>query len=251
VPERLILLSNDDGIQAEGLLALEESVASLGEVYVVAPDREKSAAGHSVTLHHPLRVQKLDERHYAVDGTPTDSVILGVRELLPRRPNIVISGINRGPNMGDDVTYSGTVAAALEGTLLGIPSFAISVAEYDNIRYDGAARFAARLANLIFENGLPSDTMLNVNVPNLPEESIKGVAVTRQGKRVYKDEIIAKSDPRGRVYYWIGGADSGWEPESETDFAAFEEDRISITPLHLDLTKFSFLDELRGWDFKV
>jgi 5'-nucleotidase len=120
VAERLILLSNDDGIQAEGLLALEGSVASLGEVYVVAPDREKSAAGHSVTLHHPLRVQKLDERHYAVDGTPTDSVILGVRELLPRRPDIVISGINRGPNMGDDVTYSGTVAAALEGTLLGI-----------------------------------------------------------------------------------------------------------------------------------
>jgi len=189
----LILVTNDDGIYAEGIKVLADQMTRVGDVVTVAPDREKSAASHSVTLHHPLRVTKIDEHRYAVDGTPTDCVLLGVLNLLPRRPDILVSGINRGANLGDDVTYSGTVAAAFEGTLLGVPSFAISVIERIDAQFDTAAEFAVRLAKLVLANGLPPETLLNVNVPNLPSSKIAGVSVTLQGKRIYKDQVVEKS----------------------------------------------------------
>jgi len=242
----LILVTNDDGIYAEGIKVLADQMTRVGDVVTVAPDREKSAASHSVTLHHPLRVTKIDEHRYAVDGTPTDCVLLGVLNLLPRRPDILVSGINRGANLGDDVTYSGTVAAAFEGTLLGVPSFAISVIERIDAQFDTAAEFAVRLAKLVLANGLPPETLLNVNVPNLPSSKIAGVSVTLQGKRIYKDQVVEKEDPHGESYYWIAGTSSN-EPAQGTDFEAVENGRISVTPLHLNLTNDEYVDELRRW----
>jgi 5'-nucleotidase len=243
----LILVTNDDGVHAEGIRALAAGLAPVGDVVTVAPDREMSATSHSVTLHHPLRVSKIDDRRYAVDGTPTDCVMLGVLSVLPRRPDLVVSGINRGGNLGDDVTYSGTVAAAFEGTLLRVPSFAVSVIERVDTLFDVAAEFSARLARLVLEHGLPPDTLLNVNVPNLPPDEIVGVEVTRQGKRVYNDQVIEKEDPRGETYYWIAGTESS-EPVDGTDLGAVSRGRISVTPLHLNLTSTGYLDELSGWE---
>ena len=242
----LILVTNDDGVRAEGVRALADGLASVGEVVTVAPDREMSGAGHSVTLRHPLRVTKIDDRRYAVDGTPTDCVLLGSLSVLPRKPDLLVSGINRGANLGDDVTYSGTVAAACEGTLLGIPSFSISVVDTVHTRFDVAASFAAKLAKHI----LPADTLLNVNVPNLPASEIKGVVITRQGKHVYRDQVIEKKDPRGQTYYWIAGTIKS-NPVDGTDLGAVSQNRISITPLHLNLTSDEFLDELRGWNINI
>ena len=188
----LVLVTNDDGIHVDGIKVLAARLSEIGEVFTVAPDREQSAASHSVTLHHPLRVTKIDSHRYAVDGTPTDCVLLGVLNVLHRRPDILVSGINRGGNIGDDVTYSGTVAAAFEGTLLGVPSFAISVVERIDPLYDYAAEFAVELSGHVLKNGLPPETLLNVNVPSVPASEIAGVAVTRQGKRVYSDQVIEK-----------------------------------------------------------
>ncbi len=246
----LILVTNDDGVRAEGVRALADGLASVGEVITVAPDREMSGAGHSVTLRHPLRVTKIDDRRYAVDGTPTDCVLLGSLSVLPRKPDLLVSGINRGANLGDDVTYSGTVAAACEGTLLGIPSFSISVVDTVHTRFDVAASFAAKLAKHILGRGLPADTLLNVNVPNLPASEIKGVVITRQGKHVYRDQVIEKKDPRGQTYYWIAGTIKS-NPVDGTDLGAVSQNRISITPLHLNLTSDEFLDELRGWNINI
>ncbi|MCD6288609.1 MAG: 5'/3'-nucleotidase SurE [Candidatus Hydrogenedentes bacterium] len=246
----LILVTNDDGVRAEGVRALADGLASVGEVVTVAPDREMSGAGHSVTLRHPLRVTKIDDRRYAVDGTPTDCVLLGSLSVLPRKPDLLVSGINRGANLGDDVTYSGTVAAACEGTLLGIPSFSISVVDTVHTRFDVAASFAAKLAKHILGRELPADTLLNVNVPNLPASEIKGVDITRQGKHVYRDQVIEKKDPRGQTYYWIAGTIKS-NPVDGTDLGAVSQNRISITPLHLNLTSDEFLDELRGWNINI
>ena len=246
----LILVTNDDGVHAEGIRALAAGLEPVGDVITVAPDREMSATGHSVTLHHPLRVSKIDDLRYAVDGTPTDCVLLGALSVMPRKPDLVVSGINRGGNLGDDVTYSGTVAAAFEGTLLHIPSFAISVIERIDTRFDVAAEFSARLARLVLKHGLPPDTLLNVNVPNLPAEDIAGVEVTRQGKRTYNDQVIEKEDPRGETYFWIAGTETS-EPVEGTDFGAVNRNRISVTPLHLNLTSHDYLDELRGWELNI
>ena len=197
----LILVSNDDGIGSMGLRTLAESLRELGEVMVVAPDRERSAAGHSLTLSRPLRASQVSDGWYSVDGTPTDCVTLAVMGLLPRRPALVAAGINHGSNMGDDVTYSGTVSAAIEGALQGIPAFAISVAGDMDLDFGAAGHFAKRLAEEILRRGLPRDTLLNVNVPNLPVEKIHGVAITRQGRRVYSETVVQKIDPRGKAYY--------------------------------------------------
>ena len=242
----LVLVTNDDGIYAEGIKVLAERMAEVGDVVTVAPDREKSAVSHSVTLHHPLRVTQIDERRYTVDGTPTDCVLLGVLSVLPRRPDILVSGINRGGNLGDDVTYSGTVAAAFEGTLRGVPSFAISVIERIDTRFEFAAEFAVRLSNLILDNGLPPETLLNVNVPNLAAQDIAGIAVARQGRRIYNDQIVEKEDPRGERYYWIAGTDSS-KPDEGTDLEAVSRGMVSITPLHLNLTNDEYMDELGKW----
>lgn len=240
----VILVCNDDGIHAAGVRALEEALTPLGEVWVVAPDRQQSAAGHSMSLHRPLRVEECGPRRFAVDGTPTDCVNLAINGILPERPVLVASGVNHGANLGDDITYSGTVSAAIEGTLLGVPSFAVSLMAREprnGEEFEVAARFAARLAAAVLARGLPRDTLLNVNVPALPAGELRGYTVTRQGRRRYGDAIVEKVDPRGRKYYWIGGDDLGFVPEEGTDCTATASGFISITPLHLDLTNHASL----------
>lgn len=241
----IILVSNDDGIRAAGIRALQEALAAVGEVWVVAPDREQSAASHSLSLHRPLRVEEIAPRCYSIDGTPTDCVNLAINGIMPARPDLVVSGINHGANLGDDVTYSGTVSAAMEGTLLGVPSIAMSLA-VGNGRpdFEPAASFAARLARSVAEHGLPRDTLLNVNVPALPRAALRGYAVTRQGKRRYGDAIVEKIDPRGKKYYWIGGDDMGFVPAEGTDFTAVQSGYISLTPLHLDLTNYASIQQV-------
>ena len=243
--EKTILISNDDGIHSEGIKALARALRRVGEVYVVAPDRERSAASHSLTLNRPLRVELYGTNVYAVDGTPTDCINIAVNGILKKRPNLVVSGINKGGNLGDDITYSGTVSAAMEGTLLGIPSIAISLVSRDNFDFKMAAKFAARLARFILKNGLPKDTLLNVNVPEGGD--IKGYRVTKQGKRFYGDAVVEKVDPRGKKYYWIGGDVLKWEGGQDTDFQAVADQFISITPVHLDLTNHSSFKELHNW----
>lgn len=243
-----ILVTNDDGIHSEGLRALAEALAPVGEVTVVAPDRERSAAGHALTLHRPLRASEVAPRWYRVDGTPTDCVTLAVMGMLKGRPRLVVAGINLGSNLGDDVTYSGTVSAAMEGTLLGIPAFAISQAGGGRFDFAAAAGFARRLAALLLEEGLPPDTLLNVNVPAVPPEGIRGVALTRQGRRAYRESIVEKLDPRGKTYYWIGGSEPEWERLGDSDYDAVMAGKISLTPLRLDLTHYEALRSLRAWE---
>jgi 5'-nucleotidase len=241
-----ILLSNDDGISSPGLAALKESLAPLDEVWVVAPDRDQSAVSHSLTLHRPLRIEQVAEREFTVDGTPTDCINLAINGILRQRPRLVVSGINLGANLGDDITYSGTVSAAMEGTLLGVPSIAVSlVAERRFDDFAAAAAFSRKLCSTVLENRLPPDTLLNVNVPDMAAGDIKGFEFTHQGKRRYGDAIVEKLDPRGRKYYWIGGNDMGFVDAEGTDFSAIKRGKISVTPLHLDLTNYSTLPRLR------
>lgn len=244
-----ILISNDDGIRSPGLRVLADRLKKLGEVIVAAPDRERSAAGHSLTLNRPLRAERIEENWYSVDGTPTDCIMLAVQGILKKQPNLVVSGINRGANLGDDITYSGTVSAAFEATLLGIPAFAISLVAEENCHFEAAADFALALAEFILERGLPPDTLLNVNVPNLPLSEIKGVAITRQGRRIYTDAVVEKVDPRGRTYYWIAGQDPIWQTIDDSDYEAVIKGWISVTPLHPDLTNYAALEVLRNWSF--
>lgn len=244
-----ILLTNDDGVHAPGLAALIRRVSEVAEVVVVAPDREQSAVSHALTLHHPLRAARINDNVFSVDGTPTDCVNLGIHSLLSFRPDLVISGINRGANIADDVTYSGTVAAALEATLMGIPAIAVSLATRgagDN--YDAAALCAARLARTVFDNGLPRDTYLNVNVPDLPAERLLPPLITCQGKRSYEGTIVDKVDPRGRNYYWIGTADLCFQDIPGTDYHAISRGHVSISPLHIDLTNHASIATLKGWE---
>lgn len=253
-----ILVTNDDGVHAPGLRRLAAALRSIGTVWVVAPDRERNAASHALTLHKPLRVETLAPRVLASSGTPTDCVTLAVNTLLGGPPALIVSGINRGANLGPDVTYSGTVAAAIEGTLLGIPSLAISQAGEDNhMDYAAAAAFTARLARLVLSRGLPPGVLLNVNVPSqhlLPrgeKGGMRGLAakMTTLGQRVFdRDTIITKEDPRGRRYYWIGENRIGWRHDKEADYSAVDEALVSITPLHLDLTHHPTLEQFRAWE---
>lgn len=244
----IILVCNDDGYRSEGITALAQSLRELGTVYVVAPDRERSAAGHSLTLSHPLRVEKVGTRMYAVDGTPTDCVNLAVNGILRGRTiSLVASGINKGANMGDDITYSGTVSAAMEGTLLGIPSIAVSLVSRNHFRFEPSARFTLEVAKKVLRDGLPKDTLLNINLPNVDPAGIPGVRVTRQGKRIYGDAIVEKRDPRGRKYYWIGGDSLDREDIPGSDLEAVEQRFISVTPLRLDMTDYASIRALRRW----
>ncbi len=238
-----ILLTNDDGIAAPGLEALGRALEEVGEVTVIAPDREQSASSHALTLHRPLRVNRQGERRYSVDGTPTDCVNLGILNLLSTRPRLVVSGINRGMNLGDDITYSGTVSAAFEGTLLGVPSFAMSQEVHEGkVDFGPAAAYAAKLARLILEQPLPPGTLLNVNVPRVPP---KGARLTRQGRRTYHQGVVERVDPSGRQYYWLGGIPPKWDEDPDSDFAAISEGLVSLTPLHLDLTHYGLLQDLK------
>jgi 5'-nucleotidase len=242
------LVTNDDGIHAPGIGALAAALAELGDISVVAPDRERSAAGHSLTLHSPLRVFEMRPGWYAVDGTPTDCVNMGIHSLLPERPDLVVSGINHGPNLGDDITYSGTVAAAMEANLMGIPAIAVSLATYDRHgHFDDAAWIATRVARRVAEQGLPADTFLNVNIPDCPADQMGPIMVTRQGTRSFIGTVIDKTDPRGRKYYWIGSEEPNFNDEPGTDFHAINRRQVSVTPLHLDLTNYESMKILSEW----
>jgi 5'-nucleotidase len=244
----MILVTNDDGIYSKGIITLVKALREIGDVFTVAPDIEQSAVAHSLTLHRPLRVEKIRRNFYAVDGTPADCIHLGVNTILPKRPRLIVSGINKGGNLGDDIIYSGTVSAAFEGTLLGIPSFAISLVSRSHFKFDVAARFALRMARSIIERGLPKKTFLNINVPNLGEKEIKSYQITHQGRLIHNgDEVVEKVDPRGRKYYWIGGGQLVFEKGRNTDVEAVSKSCISITPLNLDLTNYSSIRELKKW----
>jgi len=241
----VILVTNDDGIHAQGLGALAEALAPLGEVFVVAPDREQSTVGHALTLHRPLRVDRLGERRFAVNGTPSDCVNLGVLGLLPEPPVLVVSGINHGSNLGDDVTYSGTVSAAMEGTLLGVPSMALSQSEGEAAGFEEAGSVARLVAARILVEGLPAKTLLNVNVPR---GEMRGVRLTRLGHRVYREKVVQEVDPRGRPYFWIGAGPPEWQADEASDIAAIHAGFASVTPLHLDLTHFGALGRMAEWE---
>ena len=237
-----ILVTNDDGVFSEGIERLAAALSAVGEVFTVAPDQEKSAAGHSLTLDHPLRAKLIGENRWSVDGTPTDCVNWGLLHLLKdARPKLLFSGINVGLNLGDDVTYSGTVSAAFEGTLMGVPSVAISQEIETGFTFDAAAAFAARFARRLLEEPLPPGTLVNVNVP---AGAPKGVKVVKLGKRRYGEAVIEKIDPRGRPYYWIGSTPPSGELQEGTDLSAVAEKYISMTPLHLDLTDYGAIEVL-------
>lgn len=240
-----ILISNDDGINSEGLHKLHGTLKALGEVFVVAPDRDQSAVSHSLSLYRPLRIEQISEFVYTVDGTPTDCINLAVNGILKdKKPDLIMSGINKGENLGDDITYSGTVSAAMEGALLGIPSVAISLTSKNNFNFDAASYYAYLIARYVLDTRLPEDTILNVNIPDLPREEIKGVMVTRQGKRIYGEPIVEKVDPRGKKYYWIGGDELGFLDIENSDIAAVRDGYVSVTPISLDLTNYGFLEKL-------
>jgi 5'-nucleotidase len=239
----IILLSNDDGIQSEGVTALEASLSPLGELYTVAPDRAQSSMSHALTLHRPLRVQEVGPRRLAVNGTPVDCVKLALTGLLPVRPDLVVSGINKGPNLGDDIIYSGTVSAAIEAALLAIPAVAVSLVTFQAFDFRAAAEFTADLIGKIRERGFPPATLLNVNVPALPRDQLKGWKLTRMGKRHYSETIVERVDPRGGKYYWIGGDDLGFAHDDGTDCMAVHEGYVSVTPLKVDLTDYKLLHD--------
>jgi 5'-nucleotidase len=229
-----ILVTNDDGIYSEGLRKLADACREIGEVVIVAPDREQSAASHALTLNRPLRLLQIEEREWIVDGTPTDCVNLALLKLFKgARPDLIVSGINFGPNLGDDVTYSGTISAAFEGALLNVPSIAFSALIGEHFSFDRCAEFAARLTRHALDQHRDPRVIWNVN---FPVREFKGVRVTRLGRRIYAEGVIERLDPRGRKYYWIGGEPPIWDRDEGTDFDAVSNGYVSITPLHLDLT---------------
>jgi 5'-nucleotidase len=247
-----VLVTNDDGYLADGLKVLAAAARGLGKVTVVAPDRQMSATSHSLTLHHPLRARPRPDGGWMVDGTPTDCVMIAVSELLEERPDVVLSGINHGPNMGEDVLYSGTVSAAMEATVLGIPAIAFS---YNGDVVDHMAPWEEPVRRLLLsmldEGNFPLNTLLSVNLPAVPLDQVRGVRVTTLGQRRYSDSITRAIDPSGREYFWIGGGVLKWSGNPDSDFRAVEEGFVSVTPLHLDLTNYRLLEEIRGWDLKV
>ncbi len=230
----LILITNDDGVFSEGLAALRGLLALSHDVYVVAPERERTCVAHAITLHKPLRIRQVEGRVYASNGTPADCVLLGAKVVLPGRPDFVISGINSGPNMGQDVNYSGTVAAAKEGARLGVPSMAVSIAARDGLRYADAALVAGELIDRLAQVPVAPQTFLNVNVPSLPRPDIRGFRMTRLGKRIYNDTVIERIDPRGERYFWIGASEDAFEATAGSDFLAIEQRFVSVTPLTTD-----------------
>ncbi|NLG51775.1 MAG: 5'/3'-nucleotidase SurE [Chloroflexi bacterium] len=251
----LILLTNDDGFDSPGLLALNQALREVGEVVVIAPEHNWSAAGHSKTMHKPLRVRRgvlTDGTEVQVtSGSPSDCVALALLGLLERKPDLVVSGINLGANVSHDLTYSGTVAAAMEATIAGITGIAVSLDTFEVAIYEPAARFVARLITQIPREALDMPLLLNVNVPALPAEQIKGVQVTRLGHRLYRDALVERLDPRGRTYYWIGGEPPEGVPEEGTDIGALAEGYVSITPVLLDLTDSRRLELLRSWNLHL
>jgi 5'-nucleotidase len=252
-----ILVTNDDGVFAPGVLALAQELRKIGKVTIVAPDHNWSASGHVKTMSRPLRVKEVcladGSLAFACDGAPSDCVALPILGLLPDPVDFVVSGINPNANLGHDVTYSGTVTAAMEAAISNVPSIAVSLdaPEYHggSLDYSTAARVAAKMVLVVHANGLPRGVLLNINVPYLPFDEIKGYEVTRQGLRVYRDELIQREDPRGRPYYWIGGDVPTGVPDKGTDIGELKEGYVSITPISMDLTAYSIMDALKKWKF--
>ena len=245
-----ILITNDDGIHSEGIAALEAALSPLGEIFVVAPESEQSGASHSLTLARPLRIRKVDERHWTVDGTPTDCVTLALNLILPveKRPHICASGINQGPNLGDDATYSGTVAGAMEATILGLPGIAFSLEGMQDFDFAESARIAGEITAKAIAEGLPDGTLLNVNIP---KGTPGGIRITRQGLKVARPVISEHIDPRGKPYYWIGEVREGFRAEGGTDFEAVDEGFVSVTPMRSDLTDNNAIEILHNWSDKI
>lgn len=247
-----VLITNDDGINSPGLHALVRTFEPEAETFVVAPEHERSATGHAITLHKPLRAVSAilpgsQVKAWATNGTPADCVVLGVLELLPAKPDVVVSGINVGPNLGRDLTYSGTVSGAMEGAIFRIPSIAVSVGAFRDTIFDVAAEFVLRLVRQVTERALPEDTLLNVNVPNLPRAQIKGVKLTRQGEKRYISRLEKRTDPRNRTYYWLTGAPASQQDVEGTDSWALAQGYISVTPIRLNMTDPEGLEALAGW----
>lgn len=242
-----ILISNDDGYQAPGIECLYTHLNTIAEVTVVAPERDRSGASNSLTLDMPLRTREADNGFIRVEGTPTDCVHLAITGLLEEDPDIVVSGINSGANLGDDVLYSGTVAAAMEGRFLGLPAIALSMVSHQPQHYDTAARVALELIDKLNDHPLPVDTMLNVNVPDVPYDALDGVVATRLGHRHKSEPVIKDFDPRGRAIYWVGPAGAEQDAGPGTDFHAVNNNMVSVTPLHIDLTRYSVIQEMHDW----
>lgn len=242
-----ILLTNDDGIASPALAQLKRNLGAFGRVITIAPDRNQSASSQSLTLHRPLRIQEVGEDTYSVDGTPTDCVLVAFHGQLGEKPDLVVSGINHGPNMGEDVFYSGTVSAAIEGVLQGVPGLAASLVTRADTDFRDPADIIGRILRQVLERGLTRRLLLNVNIPFLPAEAIRGVKITRLGTRVYEDTLVRKVDPRGRDYFWIGGEDPVWRPDEGTDFHTVDAGYVSVTPLQLELTDQAARADMQSW----
>lgn len=242
-----ILITNDDGYHSDGIIALEQALSDLGEIYVIAPESEQSGASHSLTLARPLRIRQIDGRHWTVDGTPTDCVTLALNQILSsrERPHICVSGINHGPNLGDDATYSGTVAGAMEATILGVPGLAFSLAATRSHDFSESMKFARHITERAVAGGLPKQTLLNINIP---KGEPKGIRITKQGFKEARPVISEHIDPRGKLYYWIGEIRNGFRAEGGTDFEAIEEGFVSVTPMRSDLTNHAAIELLNGWN---
>ncbi|HUF77014.1 MAG TPA: 5'/3'-nucleotidase SurE [Longimicrobiales bacterium] len=247
-----ILCTNDDGYLATGIRVLAGAASALGTVTTVAPDREQSATSHSLTLHHPLRARRSVDGAWIVDGTPTDCVLLALNELLPDGADVCVSGVNHGPNMGEDVLYSGTVAAAMEATVMGIPAIALSYSGTYHEELEGwEGVLRGILQGILGRDGLPADTLFNVNLPATSPGDVRGIKVTSLGQRRYAESITRAKDPSGREYFWIGGGVASWRGPKDSDFQAVEDGYVSVTPLHLDLTNYGLLEEIRSWDLTL
>jgi len=247
-----ILLTNDDGIYSEGIQTLKNQLDNIAEVIVIAPDRERSTVGHAMTLHKPLRIRQVKvnggSEGYSVNGTPTDCIVIGLLEIMKNeKPDLIVSGINRGPNLGDDIIYSGTVSAAMEGGMRNIPSLAISIAAYENFKFESAALFTKKIISHLIKNNLPENLVLNINFPNIDYKELKGIEITRHGKRVYQDELKKIHDPQGDIHYWLGGNLPEGKIEPDTDFKAIYNRKVSITPLSLDLTNYNIMPKIKDW----
>jgi 5'-nucleotidase len=248
---KTLLLTNDDGYDAEGLQILCEALAGLGDICVSAPAEEQSASSHSLTLRQPITTEKVKNNHYKVSGTPTDSVLLGVNAILKRKPDLIVSGINHGPNMGEDVTYSGTVAAAIEGTILGVPSVAISSLQRKVDSKEVLGRIARVVVESALELGIPNECLLNVNIPDPEISPIKGVRITKLGSRAYDNLLRKEKGERGETFYTIGGVDPVWKDDDGTDISAVRLGYVSVTPLQLDLTHYKAVVEMERWRFNL
>jgi 5'-nucleotidase len=250
----MILVTNDDGIDSDGLLLLQRAMATIDSTVIIAPNRNWTAAGHTKTLDRPLRVAEVKLADgtpaFSSDGSPSDCVALGMLGFASEKPRLVVSGINKGPNLADDITYSGTVAAAMESVVWGVPGIAVSLDDFYQWDFSYAADFAARLADRVLRSGMNGAVLLNVNVPSAPPDQIRGVAVTRLGKRIYRDELIKRTDPFGRDYYWIGGEIPSGVEEEGTDVWAVTQNLVSITPIRMDLTNHALMEQVEAWNLQ-